>query len=105
MLDGIGVHDPSFHGTRQKARDLLHRGLEDRRISSSSPNADDRDQNARALSRHSGMPLAGIQSAAFLDSGQNPAGMTDVEIFGSSRINVKKVLMVAFLRDFLLRLV
>jgi hypothetical protein len=27
--------------------------------------------------RHSGMPLAGIQSGVFLDSGQNRAGMTE----------------------------
>jgi hypothetical protein len=35
-----------------------------------------RNQNARVVSRHSGMPLAGIHSGAFLDSGQNRAGMT-----------------------------
>jgi hypothetical protein len=40
-------------------------------------NADNRNQGPGALSRHSGMPLAGIQSAVFLDSGQNRAGMTE----------------------------
>jgi len=40
-------------------------------------NADARNQNACVLSRHSGMPLAGIHSGAFLDSGQNRAGMTE----------------------------
>jgi hypothetical protein len=34
-------------------------------------------KNPCVLSRHSGMPLAGIQSGAFLDSGQNHAGMTE----------------------------
>jgi len=33
-------------------------------------------QNLSVLSRHSGMPLAGIQSGPVVDSGQNPAGMT-----------------------------
>jgi hypothetical protein len=55
-------------------------------------NAGNRNQNARALSRHSGMPLAGIHSdvrhsgmplagihgSASLDSGQKRAGMTEV---------------------------
>jgi hypothetical protein len=40
-------------------------------------NADNRNQALGALSRHSGMPLAGIQSGVFLDSGQNRAGMTE----------------------------
>jgi len=39
--------------------------------------ADKRNQNARVLSRHSGMPLAGIHAAVCLDSGQNRAGMTE----------------------------
>jgi hypothetical protein len=39
--------------------------------------ADARDQNVCVLSRHSGMPLAGIHSGALLDSGQNRAGMTE----------------------------
>jgi len=38
--------------------------------------ADNRNQNGCVLSRHSGMTLAGIQSAGFPDSGQNRAGMT-----------------------------
>jgi len=42
----------------------------------SSSKADNRNQNDYALSRHSGMPSAGIQSTVFLDSGQNRAGMT-----------------------------
>jgi hypothetical protein len=33
-------------------------------------------QDPSVLSRHSAMPLAGIQSGVFLDSGQNRAGMT-----------------------------
>jgi hypothetical protein len=41
------------------------------------PNADNRNQALSELSRHSGIPLAGIQSGAFLDSGQNRAGMTE----------------------------
>jgi len=40
-------------------------------------NADNRNQNAYVLLRHSGMPLAGIQSGVFLDSGQNRSGMTE----------------------------
>jgi hypothetical protein len=39
--------------------------------------ADNRNQNGCVLSRHSGMPLAGIQSAVFLDSDWNRAGMTE----------------------------
>jgi hypothetical protein len=39
--------------------------------------ADTRNQTLITLSRHSGMPLAGIQSGVFLDSGQNRAGMTE----------------------------
>jgi hypothetical protein len=31
--------------------------------------ADNRNQNVHVLCRHSGMPLAGIQSAAFVDYG------------------------------------
>jgi len=34
-------------------------------------------QDLSALSRHSGMPLAGIQFGPVLDSGQNRAGMTE----------------------------
>jgi hypothetical protein len=41
--------------------------------------ADIRNQNGCVLSRHSGMPLAGIHSAVFLDSGWNRAGMTEGE--------------------------
>jgi hypothetical protein len=41
------------------------------------PNADNRNQNACALSRHSGMTLAGIYASASLDSGQKHAGMTE----------------------------
>ena len=43
-------------------------------------NADSRNQDLSVLSRHSGMPLAGIQSSASLDSGQNRAGMTEVKL-------------------------
>jgi hypothetical protein len=32
--------------------------------------ADNRKQNGCVLSRHSGMPLAGIHSGAFVDSGR-----------------------------------
>jgi len=39
--------------------------------------ADSRNHNNCVVSRHSGMPSAGIQSAGFLDSGQNRAGMTE----------------------------
>jgi hypothetical protein len=44
---------------------------------SDSSNADNRNEALSAMSRHSGMPLAGIQSGVFLDSGQNRAGMTE----------------------------
>jgi len=40
-------------------------------------NTDARKQGPSVLSRHSGMPLAGIHPAVFLDSGQNRAGMTE----------------------------
>jgi hypothetical protein len=40
-------------------------------------NEDNRNQALSALSRHSGMPLAGSESSVFLDSGQNRAGMTE----------------------------
>jgi hypothetical protein len=40
-------------------------------------NADTRNQNPSVLSRHSGMPLAGIHPSASLDSGLNHAGMTE----------------------------
>jgi len=39
--------------------------------------ADTRNQGASVEHRHSGMPSAGIYSSAFLDSGQNRAGMTE----------------------------
>ena len=42
-----------------------------------SSNADTRNQGPSVQYRHSGMPSAGIYSAAFLDSGQNRAGMTE----------------------------
>jgi hypothetical protein len=48
-----------------------------RSISDGMTNADGRNQNLGVLFRHSGMPLAGIQSGAFLDSGQKRAGMTE----------------------------
>jgi len=40
-------------------------------------NAETRNQDPTVLSRHSGMPLAGIHSGAFLDSGQNRAGIME----------------------------
>jgi hypothetical protein len=39
--------------------------------------ADNHNRDPSVLSRHSGMPLAGIHSGVFLDSGQNRAGMTE----------------------------
>ncbi|RJR26062.1 MAG: hypothetical protein C4582_02580 [Desulfobacteraceae bacterium] len=39
------------------------------------------NQALNELSRHSGMPLAGIQPGIFLDSGQNRAGMTEGQEF------------------------
>jgi len=47
------------------------------KFSANLSNADTRNQALSALSRHSGMSLAGIQSAVFLDSGQNRAGMAE----------------------------
>jgi len=47
------------------------------RMCTKPPNADTRNQDPSVLSRHSGMPLAGIHSGVFLDSGQNRAGMTE----------------------------
>jgi len=37
-------------------------------------------KDLNVLSRHSGMPLAGIQSGPVLDSGQNRAGWASVQL-------------------------